>query len=205
MEQRPRPFAIARDLVRSPGFRWGMGIGGGLVAALGGLAVVFVVQARSTECAIRQHPPLSMQELIDVRRRFDAYRERPDAGLQLTGEELSMLLEAEVPMFVEVTGQYVNAQVALPSGEGRCWPVDFQGELTVADGVAFLIPESLRIGQVDLTPITRGMRLELLPEHMPTSRAASFLRQTRSASVSSGQMVVELAEPSNFSWKAAPR
>lgn len=201
--ERPTTLSLARDLTRTRGFRWAFGAGLVILIGIAGATAVVVTQARSSECAVRSHPPLSMAELIDVRKRFDAYRRDPSEGLQLSGEELSMLLEdrADVPVFVDIQGQHVDAQVVLPSSEGRCWPVDFKGQLTVDDGIAYLVPEQLTVGHVDLSPFARGVRMELMPEHMPSAKAASFLRQTRSVRVDDGQMQVELHDPPTFSWK----
>lgn len=147
-----------------------------------------------------------MAELISVRKRFERYRSSPQSGLTLTGSELSMLLEdrSDVPIFVDVQGDRVIAEVALPSTDSRCWPVKFEGALSVHDGRAIAVPDRLVVGLVDLTPFARGATIELEHDQMPSARASAFLRQTRAAAAASGQLVVELRDPATFSWRSQP-
>ncbi len=181
--------------------RWGIGIAAALLVTAAAAAGWVVSEARSTECEIAQHEPLSMEALIDVKKRFKAYKRDPAAGLSLTGPELSMLLEdrADIPVYVDVQGTNLHAEVAVPASDSQCYPIRFSGTLQVDSGVAAVIPDSLVIGSVDLSAIASGVRMELMPEHMPTAKSALFLEQTAAASVDGGQMKVELAAPSEFS------
>lgn len=188
-------------VLQTPGAKIGLVVTG-LLASVAALGTVYVyTQARTTDCQIAHHEPLSMDQLIDVKTRFKDYKRNPDAGITLTGNEISMLLEdrADVPVYVDVQGKHLHAQVAVPSSDQKCWPIDFSGDLSVEGGVAYVTPSRLTVGNVDLSGIARGMRVELLPEHMPTAKAALFLEQTRTAVVDEGEMRVELTAPSEFS------
>jgi hypothetical protein len=190
-----------RRILGTRAARWGLGLAGLLAVAGLGVTGWVLSEARSSECAIAQHDPLSMDELIDVKKRFTAYKRNPEAGLTLTGAELSMLLEdrADVPVYVDVQGTSLHAEVAVPASDNQCYPIRFSGTLEVDQGVAAVIPDSLVIGSVDLSSLASGVRMELMPEHMPTAKSALFLQQTAAASVDGGQMKVELTAPSEFS------
>ncbi|MCB9679238.1 MAG: hypothetical protein H6737_29310 [Alphaproteobacteria bacterium] len=190
-----------KAILRTRGARWTLGILATAVVVGGGATWWVMSHARSTHCDIAKHEPLSMEQLIDVKKRFTAYKRDPDAGITLTGPELSMLLEdrADVPVYVDVKGEHLHAQIAVPASDTQCYPIDFEGSLAVEGGVAYVTPERLVIGDVDLSALARGVRMELLPENMPTAKAALFLEQTRSASVDGGEMQVELHAPAEFS------
>ncbi len=188
-------------VLQTPGARIGLAVAA-LFASAAAMGSAYVyTQARSAECQIATHDPLSMDQLIDVKKRFKNYKRNPDSGITLTGNEISMLLEdrADVPVYVDVRGQHLHAQVAVPSSDHKCWPIDFEGDLSIEGGVAYVTPSRLTVGSVDLSGIASGMRMELLPEHMPTAKAALFLEQTRTAVVDGGEMRVELTAPSEFS------
>lgn len=193
-----------KALLATRGAKIALGIVGGAVVLSVGSSVWFVSNARSTHCEIQSHDPLSIKQLIAVKKRFTAYKRSPGSGLTLSGAELSMLLEdrADVPVYIDVQGQHMRAQVAVPATNDRCYPIDFEGDISVENGVAYVTPDKLTIGEVDLSSLAHGVRLELLPENMPTTKSALFLRQTRSASVHGGEMHVELHAPKEFSLQA---
>ena len=195
---------VASELRRILGTRaaqWGLGFAAAVLLASTAATGWVVHEAKSSECDIAQHDPLSMDELIDVKKRFTAYKRNPQAGLTLTGPELSMLLEdrADIPVYIDVQGTEIHAEVAVPASDEQCYPIRFSGTLQVDQGVAAVIPDALVIGSVDLSALAAGVRMELLPEHMPTAKSALFLEQTAAASVTGGQMKVELTAPSEFS------
>ncbi|MEZ4317297.1 MAG: hypothetical protein R3F61_07325 [Myxococcota bacterium] len=189
-----------KAVLRTPGARWTLGILGAVVLVGGATTWWIVNRARSTECEIAKHDPLSMDELVSVKKRFTAYKRNPEAGLTLSGPEISMLLEdrADVPVYVDVKGTHLHAQVAVPASDSQCYPIDFEGQISVDDGVAYVTPDRLVIGRVDLSTLARGVRMELLPENMPTAKSALFLEQTRAASVQGGELQVELQAPAEF-------
>lgn len=200
-EEVPRPGPGRRRAAR-----WVAG--GASAVAAGALLTAWILysQARSTVCETRRHEPLSMAELIDVRKRFERYRQAPEIGLTLSGPELSMLLEdrADPPIWVDFAGDRVTVEVALPSTESRCFPVRFEGAFVAADGVATVVPDTLSVGALDLTLLTRGSSFELHPDEMPSARSATFLRQTRAAAPREGRLAVELKDPATFSWRSQP-
>jgi len=195
-----RGISDLKIILATPAARWALGLSA-VALLVGSVSTWWLLdRARSTECQIVEHEPLSMDELIGVKKRFTAYKRNPEQGLTLTGPEISMLLEdrADIPVYVDVKGEHLHAQVAVPSSDSRCYPIDFEGQISVDNGVAYVTPERLVIGKVDLSGLASGVRMELLPENMPTAKSALFLEQMSTASVQGGEMQVELHAPSEF-------
>ena len=167
------------------------------LGAIGLVLVWLLQQAQAGDCTVSVHPELSIDELIAVKKRFMAYREHPDDGMQLTGSELAMLLEdqAGTPVFLEIEGEAFRAEAALAKQADRCWPVRVSGRFRIDDSKVFVVPETLEIGAVDFTRMVEGVPVELLPEHMPNARSANLLQKTRAAAVVDGRLTVQLRDP----------
>lgn len=175
----------------------------GLTLGVGLAAAVLVGLARSGSCEVHRHEPLSVDKLIAVRKRFDAYRDNPDEGIVVDDQELAMLIEdaADVPLYLHLDGEWVGGSIAFPAFGGGCWAVAFHGLLTVDDGRATFTPDALSVGALDLSLIFAGRPWVLQPEQMPSKRVAWFLQHTRHAEVHADQMEVDLMAPSTFRWR----
>lgn len=154
-------------------------------------------QVHTGDCTVSRHPELSIDELIAVKRRFMDYRKQPEQGMELTGSELAMLLEDQTgsPVFLEIEGEAFRAEAALGRDADKCWPLKVSGRFRIADSKVFVVPDSLKLGAVDLTSMVRGTPVELLPEHMPNARSANLLQKTRAAAVVDGHLTVQLRDP----------
>lgn len=197
MEPVPNTAQLLRAIVATPAAKGVVLVV--LLCCVGiGAGVMWVVdQARSGSCEVNHHPDLSIEELIAVKKRFMAYRKAPQTGMRLTGSELSMLIEdrTATPLFLEIEGQSFYAEIAVGSDGSRCWPVQVTGEVSIEDSKAFILPASLTVGALELTPVVEKLRIELLPEHMPSARSANLLQKTRAAAVVDGALQVELYDP----------
>lgn len=173
-----------------------MGIVIGAVGASYGV-VTLAQRARQGSCEVSQHRELSMQELIAVKKRLAEYRKNPDQGIRLSSEELAMVIEDQtsMPVFLEIEDASFRVELALASDEAACWPIAVEGEVSIEDSKAFVIPHQLQLGSLDLSTFVDGLRVELLPEHMPSARSANLLSKTRAAAVVDGGIRVELADP----------
>lgn len=198
MDSTPTTAELFRAILRTPAAK-GLALAGLLCAvALGGAMMWVVQQARTGSCKVPEHPELSMQELIAVKKRFMAYRKTPDAGMRLSADEVAMLIEDQTsaPMYLAIDGEKFRAEIAIaPEEDGTCWPVSVRGAMSIEDGKAFVLPEILRIGAIDLSGVVEGSRIELRPEHMPSSRSANLLQKTRAAAVVDGGLQVQLRDP----------
>lgn len=168
----------------------------GTVAAGWG-AVTAVQRARQGSCEVRKHRELSMDELIAVKKRLTDYRKDPSQGIQLTSEELAMVIEdhTSAPVFLDIEDGSFRAELALAAQQERCWPLVVGGQVSIEDSKAFVVPTQLHLGALDLSTFVAGLRVELLPEHMPSARSANLLSKTRAAAVVDGNITVELLDP----------
>lgn len=159
--------------------------------------------AHRGSCEIETHPSLSVDELIDVRQRFEAYRAAPETGFSLAAAELAMLIEdPEAPaLFVDLEGTGVTGSVAWPDGFGRCLPVRFDGTVVVEDATVHFEPAHLTVGALDLGWWYRGRTLVFTPEDLPSDRVGHFLSQTRRATVEDGRLEVALRTPASFRFR----
>lgn len=154
-------------------------------------------RARQGSCEVKKHRELSIDELIAVKKRLTAYRKNPDEGIRLSSAELAMVIEDQTsaPVFLQIEDASFRAELALAKDEQGCWPVAVEGEVSIEDSKAFVIPHGLVLGALDLSSFVDGLRVELLPEHMPSARSANLLSKTRAAAVVDGGIRVELADP----------
>ena len=174
-------------------------VGGATLATAG----LLFAAARSGPCEVASHRALSVDELIAVRQRFEAYRSTPELGFSLSEEELGMLLEdpEDVPVFLALEGEQVHGQVALPAAVGRCWPVAFSGSLQIDGQKAHFDPARVTLGALDVGWLLGSGAMELLPEQMPTRRTRTFLEATRRGEVVAGRLDVVLVAPETFRFQ----
>ncbi len=155
--------------------------------------------ARWGPCDVPRHPALSVEELVAVMQRFDAYQQAPDGTMELTALELAMLLEEEetIPFYLELHDRRVAGRMAWPSAV-RCWPIAFAGALEVSEGELFFTPGSLQIGKLELGRWFEGRRMRVPARALPSARLRSLVEQTRRAEVRAGKLQIELYEPRGF-------
>lgn len=175
----------------------------GLALGVGLGAAVLLGLARSGTCEVDHHAPLSMDELISVRKRFDVYREHPETSLKVNNHELAMLIEddSDVPVYLDLDGERVVGSMALPAFGGGCWAVAFDGLLIVDDGLATFTPDVLTVGALNLSMVFGGRPILLHPDQMPSKRVGWFVEQMRHAEVHANQMEVDLMAPNAFRWR----
>ena len=90
--------------------RLALAAGVGAACALAATSAYTWQQMRSDDCIVEAHDRLSMDELISVKRRLQAYREDPSSHLSLSDAELSMLLahRIEMPVRIDIDGDQSN-------------------------------------------------------------------------------------------------
>jgi hypothetical protein len=105
-----------------------------------------------------------------------------------------------VPLFVEVAAGTVRGALALPAFTGGCWPVQFEGKVSVRDARVEFVPNRIQVGEVDVSGWYAGRPMTLSPADMPSQRTHTLLEQTLRASVSGDHLEVHLADPATFRW-----
>lgn len=168
----------------------------GVVIIALGLYVTWVYQlAWSEECDTWPDVDPTMADLLSLRERLHDYQHTPapDAELALTGEEVTFMF-GERPHFhmqAQFVGSVTLARLSVPSEDG-CYNVDFRGEVVGSNGVMYLTPEHLVVGDANLTRWVQGRALRLHPDRVPDERAARMLSNTRALRVDDGHLMVRL-------------
>jgi len=134
-------------------FLRGLGVGVLVTLAMLTLASSYVWSlALSDACQELERVDLSIEEMVALKKKVDdAVREGSNVVI-LTGPETSFVLREflRLPVFIEVGEGQVGLQAAWPRDE-QCYNVAFRGELAIVDGVAFLHPQTLMVGELDLS------------------------------------------------------
>lgn len=165
-------------------------VGGGL--ALGAL----LSQAIEPECRELPREDLTIVEMGQLRRVVDRYKADPAVPMRLTPRQASFLLreEFELPVWVNVIGAEVTFESRVPRF-GRCWSVSFDGDLSISDGVATVVPRTLVIGHLALTPVLTGWPWTVIPAQLQLPRARELLGHVVDAHVEDEQIVVSVDDP----------
>jgi hypothetical protein len=152
--------------------------------------------ALSDECEELQRADLSIDELVAIKRRVDAYRRDPSSTLHLTGREASFLLREQwrYPVFVSLEGEQMRVQATIPDDRG-CYNVHFQGHVSVDDGVAAVRATHLDVGELDLTGWIAERSFEVQPADLSGPHASFLLDQMTLLEVADGQVAVQVEDP----------
>jgi hypothetical protein len=148
-----------------------------LLAALLGVAIVssgaalgVYRLATSEACGLLPREDLSLREMADLRHVLDGYKtriERLGPPLELTSRQTAFLLreELDVPAWIEVHGPVLRLEGRFTGGnpEGRCWNVTYRGSFRVEGGQAYVVPDTLWVGRLDLGWWLRDQRVRLPP------------------------------------------
>jgi hypothetical protein len=165
-------------------------------------AALFVVRlytsAVSETCEQWSAPELQMETLKSMKARLDTYRADPDpdAEIELTGDELSALLQDEVPYAVRVQiigPETADVAIAAPQPEG-CYNIHYRGHVAVRDGALELVPEALRVGDSNLSLFVAGRTLELDPGRWLGPEGATAVQRLKSLSVRDGIVALRLRD-----------
>jgi hypothetical protein len=165
-------------------------------------ATLFVARlytgALSDSCEQWSAPELQMDTLRSMKARLDAYRAdpRPDAEIELTGDEISALLQDEVPYSVRVQvigADTADVTIAAPQSEG-CYNIHYRGAVAVQDGSLVLVPEAMRVGDSNLGPIVAGRTMALDPERWLGPEGAAAVGRLKTLSVRDGIVALRLRD-----------
>ncbi len=172
-----------------------VGVGATLVTLSVGAAYAWSL-AVSGSCGDLERADLSIDELVAVKRRVDAYRRDPSTALHLSGREASFVLREQwrYPVFVALHGDELelNAQVESASG---CYDIGFRGQVTVDAGVAQIVPSALRVGDLDLSRWAAGHGFQLRPTHLSTGHASALLGQMTHLHIADGEVALRVEDP----------
>lgn len=170
-----------------------------IVFIAGGALVVYGL-ARSGECEHLPREDLSLREMADLRHLMDAYKVASAPQLDLTARQASFLVreEFDVPAWLEIKGPTLRVEARLPDGAPeRCWNVTYRGAFEVAHGRAYVVPDALRVGQLDLGWWIRAQRLAV-PDAIVAAggpKLTEFFGHLESLHVRDGGMSVTLDDP----------
>ncbi|MEQ1569754.1 MAG: hypothetical protein ABMA64_29230 [Myxococcota bacterium] len=168
------------------------------LALLTGGAGWAYVAASAVECEALPREDLSLSEMVQLRRRLDAYRDHPESPLALSGREASFLMreQFDLPAWLAIRGGEVALEARI--GEtGRCWNVGFRGELEVRGGRPLVSPDELRVGKLQLGWWLRGRQFEL-PGLEPSEEGAplaTLLAHLVQMDVVDGEVYLRLDDP----------
>jgi hypothetical protein len=193
--QKPQPSAAARArdgvywAVRQRWFHFGAGglVVLTLVMFVGAFSVWTV--AVSDECAPLQHADLTLRQIGDLKHRVEAHEADESGELVLSGEEASFLIADNLhyPIWMTLDGSNVVATLALQDN-GRCYNVEFEGQINIEDGVANIVPDLLVVGGLDLTRVTGTQDFDLEPDDLKSPHAQRLLSQTRHLQIRDSHM-----------------
>ena len=176
-------------------------VAGLLVGAIG-VAVYargLLQQMRSPTCEAWAPVDLSIDELIQLKRRKEAYQNSadPTAALSVDGPQATALLRETVAFDVRllVVDDLVDATLVARWDEDDCYNVHYVGHLEVRDGVAFATPENLFIGEIDWSGWVHGWRFEIGPDRVRDPAVAKALTNTEKLKVDGGQITFRLYDP----------
>lgn len=185
-----------RRVNRRPGKRRRIALGIFLVCvgASAWLAAWALHLARPAACQPMPMSDLSLDEMISVKRRIQAHERDPSATMALTGAEASFLLRDNLnyPVQIAVHEDTVSARLALPDETGRCYNVAFEGHVDVRDGVAHVVPASLVVGDLDLTPMLAGTSMAIDPRDVTSEHVRALLSHVRVLEIVDGHLVVRI-------------
>jgi hypothetical protein len=169
----------------------------GTLAALLALAVGLRSLAISEECATLPRELLTVDEMVALRQRVDDYVADPSAPIAFSGREASFVVREilGVPAWVDAEGSDVSAQFRVPSGT-RCYDVSFRGTFDVKDGVAHVVPSSLVVGRLDLSPLAAGRPYAFAPARVDSEPARDLLGHVVRLWVSDGIVKFHVDDPS---------
>jgi hypothetical protein len=137
---------------------------------------------------------LPIDDVVALVARLDAYRRDPDprAVIELSGAELAFLIGAELDgaMQVEVVGEALSVDAAVPRPEGGCWNVVYRGTLVIDGGVVDMKPSRLVVGELDL-----GWRRWIVPsETVPDPRLRKILGNVEHLEIFGGKLRFSLRD-----------
>jgi hypothetical protein len=190
---------------------WGRFLVGVAVGVLGTLAglLAMVVGLRSLAisdgCATLPREELTVDEMVALRLRIDAYTADPSEPLAFSARETSFVVREVlgVPAWVDAQGGDVTAEFRVPSGS-RCYDVSFTGTFEVKDGVAHLVPSELVVGRLNLSALAAGRRVALEPSHVESVRARDLLGHVVALWVADGRVNLRVDDPEALASRGRP-
>ena len=174
----------------------------GALVLVGGVGLAMYLNflyglARSSECPDRLLPDITMSELAAVKERLDAYRlnPAPDAHLVLSDQEASFLLRdvLEFQVWIDTRGADVDVLLVRRDEDDACLTISFAGSLEVDDGVTMVVPDTLVIGEADLTGWTRNRRL-VVPTALLSDQGKELLANIDYLTVEDDELRVRLKD-----------
>lgn len=206
MSRASREHDRDRALRRARFVTWRNRIALGVVGAVlvGAIAAAVYVngllqQMRSPTCEAWAPVDLSIEELIALKRRKEAYQNSVDPGAMLSvdGTQATALLMESLDFDVRliVVDDLVDATLVAERAEDECYNVHYVGRLEVRDGIAYATPERLFVGEVDWSPWVRGWRFTIPPDRVGDAAVAKALANTERLDVRGGEIAFRLYDP----------
>lgn len=199
-QQGPTPgeqaLALVARAIRTSWSRILLGLGclGIGVTGLGGSWAAWAVGPEP--CMEIRHAQFTIDELIVTTDKVRAYESEPEGELVLSGREVSFVLAdgLKFPVWIETRGDELFVQAALPQEE-LCYNVEFQGQVVVGDGHAEVVPSSLTVGRLDVSPVVKGRPFAASAEDIESDLAKRLLEQMVTMRVSGDQVHVAVRDP----------
>ncbi len=174
----------------------------GLVSVVVLLGWRLSLKGTSEHCQEFETVALSTDQLISMKRRFEAYRARHAKGahLELGADEVSLLFQHAFEIEAEFQFEQgkVRARAALPSEEG-CYNLTYSGDFSVKDGVAYVRPAALTLGELDLGPYVKEREIAFGPERMPKEKLSYHLRNLQMLEIKGDRVQLRMWDP-NVTW-----
>ena len=159
-------------------------------------------RARSTTCQPVEVVDISIDQLIALKRRKEAYQVDPfNNELALTGDEISFLLRGSVDFEIRLWFEEgkVRALAAVPR-EGGCYNIEFFGRVEVDDGTVIIAPQDVTVGDMDFAPWVAGRVYSLLPEDFEDPLVVEQLHNTMRVEVRGSQLYIQVDDPWRMPW-----
>ncbi len=172
---------------------------GVLALAVGGLSLsgAWAVEAAGPEaCMELQQAEFTLDELIATKDKVIAYEQEPVGELVLSGKEASFVLADNLhyPVWVETRGSELYVQFALPE-QDACYNIRFQGTVEVDAGRAHVVPTTVKVGGLDISPFVAGRSFDAGPNDLTGEEARQLLRQTKHLRVVDDVVHVAVTNP----------
>ena len=162
-----------------------------------GASYVYLI-AGPARCEVLQPTDLTMDQLLQVKRKVTDYEANPSGEIHLDGNEASFILadNLKYPVKIAVAGEQMEADLLIRAeGQERCYSVAFTGSIEVDNGRATVIPSRLMVGALDLSWLARGQTFKIDRDLVGIGAAGDMLEQTERLRVEDGQLHVNLEDP----------
>lgn len=186
--------------IRTNGARIPLGVVACLIGAASLTSSWAVAAAGPSACMdLQQAEFATIEELVVTKEKVLAYERDPEGNeLALSGKEASFLLadNLKYPVWIETRADELYVQFALPEDDDdHCYNIEFQGQVSVRDGLAHVVPSTVRVGNLDLSRFVAGRPVDASPDDLTGPEAKRLLTQTLHLRVEDDTIHVAVDDP----------